>query len=139
MFMKGNSGNMKYWDELSEKEQLLQYISDEHKRAYGVRPRGQYDHLSVEELEVELKRVNAYANEVYEREQALEEESADEFEALVKTIQHSGADTRETALRWLVSATPGNNWDLEHFVWQHGFLFTDRGRALVKELKEIYT
>ena len=44
----------KEWDQLSEKEQLLQYISDTHKSAYGFRPRGpQYDNMSVEELRAE--------------------------------------------------------------------------------------
>tara|TARA_R100001510_G_C7649502_1_gene206923 strand:+ start:246 stop:638 length:393 start_codon:yes stop_codon:yes gene_type:complete len=126
----------KEWNELSEKEQLLQYISDEHKRAYGSRPRGGYDHLSADELKVELDKLNTIANEVYEQEQLLAEEKADEFEALVTSIQHSGADTRATALTWLLSSADVGE-DFEFFVYQHGFLFTDRGRALVQELKEL--
>ena len=127
---------MKEWNELSEKEQLLQYISDEHKRGYGSRPRGQYDHLSVEELKSELNRLNAYANEVYEQEQLLAEENADEFEALVVSIQHSGADTRANALRWLLDSEEAGD-DIEFFVYQQGFLFTKRGKALVNELYEL--
>ena len=42
---------MREWDQLSEKEQLLQYISDEYKRAYGMRPRGDfYNNRTVEQL-----------------------------------------------------------------------------------------
>ena len=33
---------MRTWEELSEKEQLLTYISDVHKDAYGFRPRGDW-------------------------------------------------------------------------------------------------
>ena len=45
------------WDDLSEREQLLIYISDTYKSAYGVRPRGMYDDWSVEDLKVELDRL----------------------------------------------------------------------------------
>ena len=126
----------KEWNELSEKEQLLQYISDEHKRAYGSRPRGAYDHLSVEELKSELNRLNAYANEVYEQEQQLAEVNADEFEALILSIQHAGADTRANALRWLLASEEAGD-DMEYFVYMQGFLFTKRGKALVNELYEL--
>jgi len=126
----------KEWNELSEKEQLLQYISDEHKRAYGSRPRGAYDHLSVEELKSELNRLNAYANEVYEQEQQLAEVNADEFEALILSIQHAGADTRANALRWLLASEEAGD-DMEYFVYMQGFLFTKRGKALVNELNEL--
>ena len=40
----------KEWDDLTEKEQLLCYISDCFKDAYGCRPRGIYNDYSVEEL-----------------------------------------------------------------------------------------
>ena len=60
----------KEWDQLSEKEQLLQYISDEHKSAYGFRPRGSYDHMTVVELRAELTHLNEEANRIYDEEQA---------------------------------------------------------------------
>lgn len=127
---------IKEWDELTEQEQLLQYISDMHKSAYGSRPRGGYDHMSVEELKVELDKLSTIANEVYEQEKAQEELCADEFESLILSVQASGAGNRESALRWLLDSSDYGG-DLEYFVWSHGFLFTDRGRALVKELIEL--
>ena len=45
---------MKTWEQLTEREQLLTYISDVHKDAYGFRPRGSYDNYSVVELRAEL-------------------------------------------------------------------------------------
>ena len=129
--------NMKEWDQLSEREQLLTYISDAHKDAYGFRPRGQYgDDWSVEELRVELDRLCDYANEVYEQEQAAAEEAADEFDALVANTIASGAANREQAIRWLVEAEDVGH-DMEFFVWKQGFLFTDRGRALTAELQKM--
>ena len=127
---------MKEWKDYSEKEQLLQYISDEYKRAYGSRPRGAYNHLSVKELKEELNILNAYANEVYEQEQKLAEEKADEFDALILSIQHSGADTRAKALQWLLASEEAGD-DMEYFVYLQGFLFTKRGKALVNELNEL--
>tara|TARA_B100001093_G_scaffold178464_1_gene171051 strand:+ start:1236 stop:1637 length:402 start_codon:yes stop_codon:yes gene_type:complete len=123
----------KEWDQLSEKEQLLQYISDEYKRAYGLRPRGKYDHLSVEELKAELDRLNAYANEQYELEQAQAEQDADEFDARVEYIIESGAGSRAKALQWILEADEAD-FDMEFFVYKQGFLFTERGRALADEL-----
>ena len=69
----------KEWDQLSEKEQLLQYISDEYKRAYGMRPRGDfYNNRTVEQLRVDLDELNAYANEQYDLEKAREVERLQE-------------------------------------------------------------
>ena len=45
---------MRTWEELTEREQLLTYISDVHKDAYGFRPRGSYSDYSVVELRAEL-------------------------------------------------------------------------------------
>ena len=58
---------MRTWEELSEKEQLLTYISDVHKDAYGFRPRGTYNGMSVQELKVELDRLSEAASEEADR------------------------------------------------------------------------
>ena len=126
------------WDDLSEREQLLIYISDTYKSAYGFRPRGIYDDWSVEDLKVELDRLVEIANEVYEQEQIEAEKAADAFDEQILAVQASGAGNREQAIKWLVEADEDALWDLEHFVWKQGFLFTDRGRALVKELVDLY-
>lgn len=130
---------MKDWDDLTEREQLLTYISDVHKDAYGFRPRGKYgDDWTVEELKQELDRLVDYANEVYEEEQKLAEANADAFDEQIIAVQASGAANREQAIKWLVEADEDALWDIEHYVWKQGFLFTDRGRSLVKEIAEIF-
>ena len=129
---------MKDWDDYTEKEQLLQYISDTYKSAYGHRPRGFYDDWSVEDLKVELDRLVDYANKVYEEEQIAAEKAADAFDEQILAVQASGAANREQAIKWLVEAEEDALYDIEHFVWKQGFLFTDRGRALVKEIADLF-
>lgn len=130
---------MKDWDDLTEREQLLTYISDAHKDAYGFRPRGRYgDDWTVEELKEELDRLVDYANEVYEEEQIAAEKAADAFDEQIIAVQASGAGNREQAIKWLVEADEDALWDIEHYVWKQGFLFTDRGRALVKEIADLF-
>ena len=113
---------MREWDQLSEKEQLLQYISDAHKDAYGFRPRGQYgDDWSVEELRVELDRLCDYANEVYELEKAREVERLEEFEAHLVKLQEHGAENRMQALRWVIEADRDAQTDPGFFMYMNGF------------------
>ena len=113
---------MKEWDQLSEKEQLLQYISDAHKDAYGFRPRGQYgDDWSVEELRVELDRLCDYANEVYELEKAREVERLEEFEATLVKLMNCGAKSRMEALRWIIEADEDAQRDPGYFMYMNGF------------------
>ena len=113
---------MREWAQLSEKEQLLQYISDAHKDAYGFRPRGQYgDDWSVEELRVELDRLCDYANEVYELEKAREVERLEEFEANLVKLMNCGAKSRMEALRWIIEADEDAQRDPGYFMYMNGF------------------
>jgi len=112
----------KEWDQLSEKEQLLQYISDEHKSAYGFRPRGSYDHMTVVELRAELTRLNDEANRIYDEEKALEVERLQEFEERLFWIQEElGAQNRMEALRWVIQDDEDAQYDPSYFMWQNGF------------------
>ena len=110
---------MKEWDQLSEKEQLLQYISDEYKRAYGMRPRGDfYNNRTVEQLRVDLDELNAYANEQYDLEKAREVERLEEFEERLFWIQEElGAENRMQALRWVVQDDEDAQYDPEYFMY----------------------
>ena len=111
------------WDQLSEKEQLLQYISDEYKRAYGMRPRGDfYNNRTVEQLRVDLDELNAYANEQYDLEKAREVERLQEFEAkLLKIVIEHGAENRMQALRWVIEADEDAQNDPGYFMYMNGF------------------
>lgn len=131
----------KEWDQLSEKEQLLQYISDEYKRAYGVRPRGDfYNNRTVEQLRVDLDELNAYANEQYDLEKAREVERLEEFEERLFWIQEElGAKDRLEALRWIVQDDEDAQHDPEYFMYLQGFsIYTNEdARNLLQDIATI--
>ena len=128
----------KEWDQLSEKEQLLQYISDEYKRAYGMRPRGDfYNNRTVEQLRVDLDELNAYANEQYELEKAREVERLEEFEERLFWIQEElGAKNRMQALRWVVQDDEDAQYDPSYFMYLQGFseYTNDAARNLLQDI-----
>ena len=132
---------MREWDQLSEKEQLLQYISDEYKRAYGMRPRGDfYNNRTVEQLRVDLDELNAYANEQYDLEKAREVERLEEFEERLFWIQEElGAKNRMQALRWVVQDDEDAQYDPEYFMYLQGFsIYTnDAARNLLQDIATI--
>ena len=129
---------MREWDQLSEKEQLLQYISDEYKRAYGVRPRGDfYNNRTVEQLRVDLDELNAYANEQYDLEKAREVERLEEFEERLFWIQEElGAKNRMQALRWVVQDDEDAQRDPSFFMYMNGFseYTNDAARYLLQDI-----
>ena len=131
----------KEWDQLSEKEQLLQYISDEYKRAYGMRPRGDfYNNRTVEQLRVDLDELNAYANEQYDLEKAREVERLEEFEERLFWIQEElGAKDRLEALRWIVQDDEDAQYDPEYFMYLQGFsIYTNEdARNLLQDIATI--
>ena len=131
----------KEWDQLSEKEQLLQYISDEYKRAYGVRPRGDfYNNRTVEQLRVDLDELNAYANEQYDLEKAREVERLEEFEERLFWIQEElGAKNRMQALRWVVQDDEDAQYDPSYFMYLQGFseYTNDAARNLLQDIATI--
>ena len=132
---------MREWDQLSEKEQLLQYISDEYKRAYGVRPRGDfYNNRTVEQLRVDLDELNKYANEQYDLEKAREVERLEEFEERLFWIQEElGAENRMQALRWVVQDDEDAQYDPEYFMYLNGFsIYTNEdARNLLQDISTI--
>ena len=74
-----------------------------------------------------------------ERERLQTAEALREFDQWVNDIiECFGAKDRTQALRWMTGPnTFYNEQDVEHWVWEQGILFTDEGRALVKELMGI--
>ena len=123
-----------------EKQELLSMISDIHKDAYGFRPRGRYNECTVEELIKEIDYLSKEATRVYEEEQAHAKHCAAEYEEHIQTLIDLGASNRQVALWWDLDGDKYFSFeypDIEHYVWNQGFLFTDEGRALVNELTEL--
>ena len=116
--------------------------SDIHKDAYGFRPRDGGVHrwhvLTPAQKQEAWDYMEATIAEDIAAEKLREAEDLVEFEALIAAHIQLGAKDRETALRWMTqNELFHHQQDVEHFVWGLGILFTDEGRALVKELMEI--
>ena len=114
-------------------------FSDFHKDTYGFRPRGHefYDATPERKQEIWDNVEQDFLQEMV-REEKAKAEALERFNALLEKFMTYGAADRTTALRWMTE--PSRFYevqDVEHFVWNQGILFTDEGRALVKELVEI--
>jgi len=116
--------------------QLVSYISDAHKDAYGFRPRGyDFDRMTMDQLKEWADELSAEVAREIEREDARKAEAVAEFKALVQSTIEMGAGDEETAIRWLTSAEEFyHEQDVEHWVYNQGILFTDYGRELVARL-----
>ena len=111
---------MRDWDDLKEKEQLLQYISDCHKDAYGFRPRGIYSIFdSVEHLKAELDRLVEVANQVYLEEQALKSDNWKQLHKDFSNLVNIGAKDFKQALAWDMEAEDVDG-DFEYYCYKKG-------------------
>ena len=116
-------------------------FSDFHKDAYGFRPRDHEFYSATPERKQEIWDAIGRAFDRRQAEEAeLEAQSLIDFEKEVQSCIELGAGDRQTALRWMTqNETFYHSQDIEHWVWGRGVLFTDYGRKLVDELKEILT
>ncbi len=118
---------------IEERNSMLQIYSDFHKDAYGFRPRYNYHAFSDEQLVADFDTFSNQFDE-NEKEEAIQlEADSKAWDELIDRTIHMGAKNRTTALRWIVDGA--DEWDAEHIVWSHGLLFSDKGKALVKEIQ----
>jgi len=109
----------KEWDDLTEKEQLLTYISDCHKDAYGFRPRGIYNDYSVEELRSTLDSLVETANAQYEEEQKMKAENWKNVHVEFSNLVNMGAKDFKQALAWDMEAEEVHG-DFEYYCYRKG-------------------
>jgi len=114
-------------------------ISDYHKEVYGFRPTQAYmQEWNASSPSQKQKVWDEYGTAVdIQMHEAKEREQADvqKFEARIQDVINIGAANRTTALEWIAdSETFYHGQDVEHFVWQQGFLCTNYGRRLVEDL-----
>jgi len=84
---------------------LLSYISDAHKDAYGFRPRGMgYNEMSLAELEAEADRLSDAVCDAIEAEEAAYKAAAASFEAEVALMLSHGAGSRLNAIKWMLDS-----------------------------------
>ena len=127
------------YTEAEEREDLIIYIYEGHKTAFGVKGRHyDFDSMSIEDLRKTADYIERSIVESIAAEQAAEAHAIEEFKAQITKVIEAGAGNRINALRWMTSSeTFYTRQCVEHFVWNHGLLFTDYGRKLVKELMDI--
>jgi hypothetical protein len=114
-------------------------FSDFHKDTYGFRPRAHEFYDATPERKQEIWDAMGVDFDIeQERERFQKTEDLAAFYREIEMHIAFGAKDRVDALRWM---TQGEKFyhqqDVEHWVWNQGILFTDEGRALVKELMGI--
>ena len=117
-------------------------FSDFHKDAYGFRPRGYHEfwNATPERKQEIWDDVQQDFLQEMVREENAKAEALVQFECEVAQTISYGAGDRATALRWMTQNEKFyHQQSVEHWVWNQGILFTDEGRALVKELMNIVT
>jgi hypothetical protein len=127
--------------EALERDELETYIFDAHKTAFGFKGR-HYDFasMSMEELREEADYIGKACQRAMKEEAEQEARSLEIFNELVQKTIASGAGDEETALRWLTqSETFNDGFDVEHWVYNHGILYTDYGKKLVEKLQGLVT
>jgi len=125
------------------RKDMIEMYSDFHKDAYGFRPHFiDVNSLSDAELQVDFDRFDKEIENNILRDAIAGERAIVDFKALIAEAIANGAEDEDQAIRWLVDAHFDSNdynniIDIEYFVWSHGILYTDYGRALVKRIGEL--
>lgn len=128
--------------ELAEREELLDIYSDYHKEAYGFRP-SNWAYIYAKTTEELLADFAVFAEICKENEEAealAEAHAVEKFKAAIANTIAIGAGDEATALRWIVEAAVEKyGWDLDHYLWSEGILFTDYGKEIAKKLAPIFS
>ena len=115
---------MTNWEDLSERDQLLTYISDTHKDAYGFRPRGLYNDMSVQELKDELDRLYEAASEEADRIVNLEDRNWKALKKHLSGLVNMGAKDFRQALSWDMQAEDVESWDFGFYCYHKGIAYS---------------
>lgn len=116
---------------LTHRDELLSFISDAHKGAYGFRPRDWSRYMGM--TDDELNKVADYLSEQValeiEREELAYAESAYRFEQHIATLMSDHNIDRGTAIRWDMDAIGMDQEELEfygmsYYAWRHGLRTT---------------
>ena len=124
-------------NDLNTRHNILSFISDTHKEAYGFRPRGyDWDAYSIKELEALADNLAQEAEAEAYRVEAEATEAYQGFERAIASTVEAGAGNRATAIKWLYDAEEENNLSAEGWIWKMGMLFYPDWRTVAKEIVE---
>ena len=114
------------------------WISDASKDVQGFRNRIDPTDMTFAALEAACEYWSNAANEAVKEEREIAEAAVVEFKQAVRDIIDIGAGDLATAIRWMTQSTKFyHQQDVEHWVYNHGILFTSFGKALVRRLENI--
>jgi len=95
---------MRLWSEFTVQEQRAAEYSDFYKSVHGFRPRVDLSQLTVSDLDARIAALaQAYRSQESYRLQR-EAEAQAKIEADIAAMISAGADSRETALRWILQS-----------------------------------
>ena len=116
-------------------------FSDLHKDAYGFRPRShEYWDATPEEKQKIWDYTIRDLDEAIRIEKEQEVLAVETFNELIQSTIAFGAGDVDNALRWLTQNEKFYNIQcVEHWVWNHGILFTDYGRDICQRLEKLVT
>lgn len=116
-------------------------FSDLHKDAHGFRPREHEYWDATPEVKQEIWDYTLRAlDESIRLEKEQEIRAVESFNELIQSTISFGAGDVDNALRWLTQNEKFYNIQcVEHWVWNHGILFTDYGRDIVQRLEKLVT
>tara|TARA_Y100000361_G_C10937616_1_gene227113 strand:+ start:98 stop:505 length:408 start_codon:yes stop_codon:yes gene_type:complete len=114
-------------------------IRDLHKAARGVRPSAEWDAwftaLPAEAKQEVWNDLVAESNQRDAEEAREEQWHCRQFRDTIRATMRAGAPSVDDALRWMADGLkPYSVQDIEHWVWDHGILFTPLGKAVVERL-----
>jgi hypothetical protein len=112
--------DFKSWEEMSDLEQAQCTFWDMYKDAYGFRPRGiDTSTWTLEQFQEEFVILGQAIDREETLRKAAEAEAVVAFETRVQVLIGSGADDRETAIRWIHEAEETNG-DNDYLAWTLG-------------------
>lgn len=104
-------------------EELQGTYSDMHKEVYGFRPRNvsEQDWGSEKWLQEAIRDLHPVLVETIAAEETREKSAILEFESRVSEIMELGATTRDTAIKWLMSAEDDEaSVNVDYFSYKYG-------------------
>jgi len=117
-------------------------IRDLHKEARGRRPSYDwdvwFDALPLAEKQVVWDDLVAESNQRDADEASAEQRHCRQFRDTIRATMRAGAPSVDDALRWMADGLkPYSTQCIEHWVWDHGILFTPLGKAVIQRLDAI--
>ena len=124
---------------MTERDELLQIISDMNKDINGVRPSlAPFNSMSETELKAEIERLQPLLEEVIEHEKMIDAICITRFNDEVAVFIQQGAANRTTAIRWMLQAQGYDETrdDAEYLCYNNGINpFIPAGKEIFEEVE----